>query len=77
MAFITSIYCHTCKETKTESLGSGQTKMECSSCENLRKAKDEREWKAGKQGLTVEERLAEIEHFIYHHSAHYKGQQLF
>jgi len=35
--------------------------------------RQEREWKAGREGLTLEERIRALEHFMYHHGEHYEG----
>ena len=66
MAFVTTIYCHTCKESKREVLDRNNP-YECGACAQIKLSAKEREWKAGREGLTIEERLRYIENFIYHH----------
>ena len=71
MAFITEIYCHTCHESKREVLDRDNPNQ-CGACASLKKSKAEREWKAGREGLSLEERIRELENFMYHHGSHYK-----
>ena len=71
MAFITTVYCHTCHESKREVLDRDNP-HQCGACASAEKSKAEREWKAGREGLSLEERIRELENFMYHHGSHYK-----
>ena len=73
MAWITSMYCHSCNQEKQITLASGETyPSKCHECRREEADKKEREWKAGREGLTIEERLRDLENFYYHHGSHYK-----
>ena len=77
MAMMREIFCPVCNETKREARATGDYSLECRECKIEAARKKEREWKAGREGLTVEERLRDIEHFMYHHGTHYKGPMTF
>jgi hypothetical protein len=77
MAFITEIFCHTCQKSKQEVVSGGQYPAECANCAHERKTRKEREWKAAREGLTIEERIRDLEHFMYHHGKHYEGPTIY
>lgn len=77
MAILTTITCSVCGETKQEARSASDYSRECAECKSAAKDKAEREWKAGREGLTLEERIRELEHFMYHHGTHYKGPVVF
>ena len=69
MAVLTMINCKTCGKSKQESVAaSDYFRNECSECRANERNREEREWKAGREGLTIEERIRDIENFMYHHS---------
>lgn len=74
MAFLTSITCSICGETKQEVRSTTDYSRECHACQAAAKDRSEREWRSGREGLTLEARIRDIEHFMYHHGTHYKGQ---
>ena len=67
MAFITTIYCHTCGQSKQEVVNSSGPFYSCNQCLSDAKDKQHREWIAGREGLTIEERIREIEEWMYQH----------
>lgn len=73
MAYIANFVCIKCGKPKQEAAASGTYPNVCASCNSEEKNKKEREWKAGREGLTIEERIKDLEHFMYHHGEHYKG----
>lgn len=70
MAYIATIHCHTCGETKREARRSSDYSNVCYDCQAKASSKAEREWKAGREGLTLEERIRDLENFMYHHGSH-------
>lgn len=73
MAFITNIYCHQCHQNKQEVADSENPYPNiCGSCRAENATRAERQWKAGREGLTLEERIRDLEDFMYHHGTHYK-----
>lgn len=77
MAILTTITCSICGETKQEARSNSDYSRECAGCKAAVKDRTEREWKASREGLTLEERIRDIENFMYHHGTHYKGPTLF
>jgi hypothetical protein len=77
MAILRRITCLNCGETKEECRSSSDYSVLCQTCKRDEKDKKEREWKAGREGLTLEERIRDIEHFMYHHGTHYTGPAIF
>lgn len=78
MARITWITCHKCGEHKSEvSSSSNPYPKICNECLSNEADRLEREWKAVRECLTVEERLCDLETFMYHHGQHYKGPAVF
>ena len=79
MAVITQIHCTICGQNKQECRSASDYSSECQECKSAAKTKAERTWKAGREGLTLEERIRDIENFIYHHSRqkHYEGPIVF
>ena len=67
MAFITTIYCHTCGQSKQE-VASNEYPSTCGECISKANTKQHREWIAGREGLTIEERIREIEEWMYQHN---------
>ena len=69
MAVLTTIDCKTCGKQKRESVAdSDYFRNQCSECTASEKSREERKWKAGREGLTIKERIRDIENFMYHHS---------
>jgi hypothetical protein len=77
MAILTTITCIICGETKQETRSSSDYSKECTECKRSALDRAEREWKAGREGLTLEERIRDLENFMYHHGTHYKGPTVF
>lgn len=72
MAIVVMVNCPTCGKASQEARASNDYSLECAKCKNEKATKAEREWKSGREGLTIEERLRELEHFMYHHGSHYR-----
>jgi len=66
MAFITTIHCYQCGETKREVMDSNNPHV-CGQCVSENNEKEHRVWVAGREGLTMEERVRDIEEWMYHH----------
>lgn len=77
MAVITTVMCVVCGQTKRECRNAGDYSNICGECEGLERTKKEREWIAGREGLTIEERLRALESFMYNHGEHYRGPMRF
>lgn len=77
MAILVNIRCTTCGELKQEARSGSDYSNECYECKAKARNKKEREWKAGREGLTLEERIRDIENFMYHHGTHYTGPAIF
>ena len=75
MAFITDFVCVACGARKSEAVSSGGiTPRICQACCYIERDREKREWFTGREGLTIEERIRDIENFIYEHrnTKHYK-----
>lgn len=75
MAFVTTIFCKECGEERECTFPAGQaTPHICNSCSTKAKDKTRRAWLAGREGLSLEERIREIEKFMYDHQQvnHYR-----
>lgn len=68
MAILKTIHCITCGQTKQEARSISDYSDRCYQCMGEEKNRKEREWKSGREGLTIEERLRDLENFMYHHS---------
>lgn len=65
MAVMRRVNCLTCGESKMESRGSADYSNTCRECENKIGSKKRRKFLASKAALTMEERVAQIEAWIY------------
>ena len=65
MAVLCSFTCKECNTPKREAVASSDYSDTCHACKTRLANKARREFLAGKAGLTVEERLAWIEAWIY------------
>lgn len=72
MAILKTIHCSICNKTVQESRAANDYSNECYKCKIEKADKDERIWKASREGLSIEERIKDLEHFMYHHGTHYK-----
>lgn len=70
MARLWTFNCIRCGETKQEARANSDCSRECYQCKNEIKDKSEREWRAGREDLTIEERLRDLETFMYNHGSH-------
>ena len=75
MAIMTTIYCSICKQHVQECRVNNDYSSECSSCKRHARDRKEREWRTAREGLTLEERLRDLEAFMYHHGTHYNGPE--
>jgi len=68
MAYITTMFCKVCKETKQTAIGAGQsTPMICCSCAEKIADEKRRLHFHGLDGLTIEERLRKLEEWVYNY----------
>lgn len=65
MAILRSFTCVECGDSKREAMASSDRSSTCHACKKKLSDKARREFLAGREGLTVEERLAWIEAWIY------------
>ena len=75
MALVTTIFCRECGRKRQVTLPCGTSVTEiCNECSLKAKDKARREWLAGREGLLLEERIREIEEFMYDHQQvnHYR-----
>ena len=77
MAILKTFHCKICMKEIQESRPSCWYDNICYDCEGKKRDKTELLWKMNKETLSVEDRLREIEDFIYHHGKHYKGPTIF
>ena len=75
MAIVKSFTCNVCGKYKEEAMPNDVYRNTCSMCLADKESKEYREFKAGREGLTVNERLRELEDFMYYHRKmnHYRG----
>jgi len=73
VAILTHIHCPSCGETKRVCHGFGDRPAECHECSSKREARARAVHLAGLKALTVEERLALIEEWIYDHKPHVRS----
>lgn len=64
MAFITTVVCMTCGESKCE-VQSSNDRNTCSDCRHKKAVQDRLTHLKGLEALTIEERVARIEAWIY------------
>ena len=71
MAFLTTISCIVCGKSKHEVVSTydylGST---CSECRSKINSNKESIWKTNREELSLEERVRDLENFMYHHKEH-------
>ena len=72
MAIMMTIVCTRCKQVVQESRPSGYHGHKCHECEAKEAEDKEAVWKAMRDTMSMEERLRELENFMYHHGKHYQ-----
>ena len=78
MARLDWITCRACgKHKQVVCSSSDPYPHTCGECISEATDRKEREWKASREGLTIEERIRDLEYFMYHHGEHYKGPVVF
>ena len=65
MAVIRDIFCPSCRETKQACCGAGDWPSECSECRQKREAQARHVALEGLKSLSLEDRIARIEAWIY------------
>ncbi|RLI71033.1 hypothetical protein DRO91_06075 [Candidatus Heimdallarchaeota archaeon] len=70
MAYLATIHCVVCDETKEEVIGAGALRNVCGSCMRAENKKREVMHLKGLEALTTEERLKRIESWIYNYKPH-------
>jgi hypothetical protein len=79
MAILKRFTCKCCNKFIEEARPSSDYSGICYSCEKDNRNKEERDWKAVRSVMPMEERIRDIENFMYHHSRqqHYAPPTVF
>jgi len=72
MAYVTDWTCRKCRKPQYSAVPRDYT---CSACEMEKKDRDRREYFGRIDALTVEERLREVEEWIYEHKQKYHARR--
>lgn len=73
MAIMTTMTCLFCGETKQVLRSVSDYSRECPDCKQKARDAAEKQWKSEREQLSIEQRIRDIEHFMYHHGKHYNG----
>ena len=77
MAILQNFVCKKCMKQTQEAHPGNWHENICCGCKTKEENKKELMWKMEKETLSIEDRIREIEDFIYHHGTHYRGPVTF
>ena len=79
MAILKRFTCRSCNNFREEAKSSSDYSDICHSCRVSKTNTEERDWKAVRSVMPMEERIRDIENFMYHHSRqqHYAPPTIF